>query len=113
MGRATASFLAAGWLALAALGRAEMPDFSKTKPPPGRTFKTNQDKVNYALCQAGHKNTCAHVHYNEGPLPKKAASPAGGPPAKTRRFLVVKPRRSRFTTRCIVKGYSLSYWGIP
>jgi len=81
MGRATASFLAAGWLALAALGRAEMPDFSKTKPPPGRTFKTNQDKVNYALCQAGHKNTCAHVHYNEGPLPKKAASPAGGPPA--------------------------------
>lgn len=82
MGRATASFLAVGWLALASSGRAEPPDFSKTQPPPGRTFKTNQDKVNYALCQAGHKNTCAHVRYNEGPLPKKAAPAAGERPAR-------------------------------
>ncbi len=82
MGRASAALLAAGWLALASSGRAELPDFSKTKPPPGRTFKTNQDKVNYALCQAGHKNTCAHVRYNEGPLPKKAAPPAKASPAR-------------------------------
>jgi len=82
MGRANAAFLAAGWLALASSGRAETPDFSKTKPPPGRTFKTNQDKVSYALCQAGDKKHCANVHYNEGPLPKKAAPAAGAPAAR-------------------------------
>lgn len=79
MGRASAAYLAAGWLALASPGRAETPDFSKTKPPPGRTFKTNQDKVSYALCQAGDKKHCGNVHYNEGPLPDKAASQAKAP----------------------------------
>ncbi|MBI2787106.1 MAG: hypothetical protein HYX59_00360 [Elusimicrobia bacterium] len=85
MGRASAAFLAAGWLAFASPGRAEPPDFSKTKPPPGRTFKTNQDKVSYALCQAGDKKHCANVHYNEGPLPTspgKAAPAARAPSAR-------------------------------
>lgn len=69
-------FLAAGWLAAAAARADPLPDFSKTKPPPGRTFKTNQDKVNYALCRAGDKKQCANVHYKEGPLPPGEAIPA-------------------------------------
>lgn len=78
MGRASSAFLAAGWLAAAAATRAELPDFSKTKPPPGRTFKTNQDKVNYALCRAGDEKMCAHVRYKEGPLPPEDAPAVGG-----------------------------------
>lgn len=38
----------------------------RLRAPDGRHFKTNQDRVNYEMCQKGHSVTCSHVNYAEG-----------------------------------------------